>query len=240
MSFWPFIVSPYTLLFISLCSYTSLQPIECLAMFSLYLSSSRLFLTKVYLAEYPVPYHYYGLPSTVLLLEHFISCSCVYNMLTYHFQVSPSWFYSLLYQLYTIKWVNYTCIIWYYTRIFWACGAGIIPILLTLHIRWETCCMGLYHTKQNWIQTQHYLEAVLSHDVMPWDILSHDIISSVMSWSFMTSLVSWCHIMFQFVEVVLQLLFLSPISFLLYPTAFYILLPFIFNFLFWLFVPLCF
>ena len=42
------------------------------------------------------------------------------------------------------------------------------------------------------------------------------------SWPFMTSLVSWHHKMFQFVEVVLQLLLLSPISFLLYPTSFYI------------------
>ena len=66
---------------------------------------------------------------------------------------------------------------------------------------------------------------VLFHD--DWCCLSMScletfcLMTSFLLWchAFMTSLVSWHHRMFQFVEVVLQLLLLSLISFLLYSTS---------------------
>ena len=121
----------------------------------------------------------------------------------------------------------------------------------------------LYHALRLSCLMMSCLETVLSHDVMPWDFLSHDIISTVIHDP------SWPHLSHDIIECfsLLKLYFnfyfflLSPSfyillsfisSFLLYPSSFYIQLPFISNFLlystssfisnflFWLFVPLCF
>ena len=98
------------------------------------------------------------------------------------------------------------------------------PILLR-----KLWCQVLFH--DDWLcLSMSCLETVLSHDVMPWDILSHDIISTMM-WPFMTSLVSWCHRMFQFcwscTPTSTSFSYLLPFisNFLLYPPSLYIQLP---------------
>ena len=83
------------------------------------------------------------------------------------------------------------------------------PILLR-----KLWCQVLFHNDWYHVLWCH----VLFHD--DWHCLSK---SCLETFCLMTSFLLWCHRMFQFVEVVLQLLLLSPISFLLYPTSFYIL-----------------
>ena len=93
------------------------------------------------------------------------------------------------------------------------------PILLR-----KLWCHVLFH--DDWYcLSMSCLETVLSHDVMPWDFLSHDIISTVIHDP------SWPHLSHDIIECFSLLKLYFNFYFFLLSPSFYIQLPFISSFL---------